>query len=92
MFFSRSDRWITLTLWDDQNAIDALDHDTDYAHTVEGILALGVLGEGQETEIFAFEGGSFGEMRYRLRCSRAHRTGRNRQVAPVDLAKTPDLH
>ena len=60
IFYSDGDRWTTLTIWESQQAIDRLDDDPEYARIVDGILALGVLGDDQETAVFAYEGGAIG--------------------------------
>lgn len=61
LFFSDGNQWTTLTLWESEAAIAALDHDTDYRKIVDGILDLGVLRDHQQTRIFRYEGGSLFE-------------------------------
>ena len=58
--YSEEDRWTTLTIWENQESIDSLGRDPEYSRIVEGILALGVLGDNQETEVLQFEGGAIG--------------------------------
>lgn len=58
IFCSDHDSWITMTLWEDQASIDALDDDPEYEKIVDGILALDILGDHQETNIYAYEGGA----------------------------------
>lgn len=60
VFYSDGGQWTTLTIWENQAAIDRLDDDPEYSRIVDGILALGVLGDDQETTVFAYEGGAIG--------------------------------
>ncbi|MCG8690623.1 MAG: hypothetical protein MI806_05395 [Minwuiales bacterium] len=60
IFYSDGDQWTTLTVWENRQAIDRLDDDPEYARIVDGIMALGVLGNDQDTAVFAYEGGAFG--------------------------------
>ena len=58
LFFSKDDRWTTMTIWQDQASIDALDDDADYRRIAEGILDIGVLGTDQSLEVCAYDGGA----------------------------------
>jgi quinol monooxygenase YgiN len=57
LFFSDGNQWTTLTLWESEADIAALDQDADYRKIVEGILDLGVLRGEQQTRVFRHEGG-----------------------------------
>lgn len=57
-FFSDSARWTTLTLWSNQQSIDDLEQDPEYAKIVEGIMALGILGDQHDTQVKQYEGGT----------------------------------
>ena len=57
LFYSDGDEWITQTLWESLENIDALSNDPEYARIVEGIIALGVLCGEQETRVWSYNGG-----------------------------------
>lgn len=57
LFYQRDGQWWTLTIWENQAAIDALAGDKVYQETVAGILALDVLGKDQSVEICDHAGG-----------------------------------
>lgn len=57
-FFSHEDEWITLTLWDDQAALNTLAIDPEYAKIVDGLMDLNVLGTQQKTSVFEYHGGT----------------------------------
>lgn len=56
-FYAKNDEWVTMTIWENQAAIDRLDDDLEYQRIVSGILDLGVLGPDQSVEIFEYKGG-----------------------------------
>ncbi len=47
-----------MTLWEDQQSIDDLAGDPEYRQTVEGLLALNVLGDDQQTDVYELNGNS----------------------------------
>lgn len=57
-FYSEGDQWTTMTLWEDQQSIDDLAGDPEYRQTVEGLLALNVLGDDQQTDVYELNGNS----------------------------------
>lgn len=57
LFYSDGDEWITQTIWESQEDIDALSNDPEYARIVEGIIALEVLCGEQETRVWSYRCG-----------------------------------
>ena len=57
-FFVSEDRLFTQTFWRDRDSIEALGADPEYLSLVEGIVALGALGQKQEVSVFEYAGGN----------------------------------
>ena len=57
-FLLNGNRWTTLTYWEDRSGIEAMNSDPGYGRIVADVLALGVLGTEQKTEVLRVVGSS----------------------------------